>query len=109
MKKTTQNKILALRCALLIAISESEKHRDTEEGGTSNMDTPVIFLPGWNATTIREAFILTGLLPDIRKDGAVYILRACEGQGYRRTAMAEAFRDSLKASGYNAGVDYRID
>ena len=102
------NKILALRVALLMAVSAAEKVKDTEDGGTSNMDTPTIYLPRWSAGAISEAFQLTGLVPS-RHENTVFILRACEGQGYRRTAMAEAFCESLKASGYTAGVDYRMD
>ena len=101
-------KILALRVALLIAISEAEKAKNTEDGGTSNMDTPTIYLPDWRESVIEEAFQLTGLVPS-RHGSTIFILRACEGQGYRRTAMAEAFCNSLRASGYTAGVDYRID
>lgn len=102
------NKILALRVALLIAVSEANKKKSVEDSGTSNMDTPIVFLPKWSKSAINEAFQLTGLVPSIREE-TVYILRACDGQGFRRTAMAEAFRDSLKASGYNAAVDYRMD
>lgn len=102
------NKILALRVALLIAISEANKFKQAEDDGTSNMDTPIVFLPKWSKSAINEAFQLTGLVPSIHEE-TVYILRACDGQGFRRTAMAEAFRDSLKASGYNAAVDYRMD
>ena len=102
------NKILALRVALLIAISEANKLKNTEDGGTSNMDTPTIHLPKWSDAEINEAFKLTGLVPSKHGD-AIYILRACEGQGYLRTAMAEAFCKSLRASGYNAGVNYRMD
>lgn len=101
-------KILALRCALLIATGEAEKKKDIKDDGTSNIDTPILFLPGWSWASILEAFQLTGLVP-CRHGSTVYILRACEGQGFRRTAMAEAFRDSLKASGYKAAVDYRMD
>ena len=101
-------KILALRVALLIAVSEAEKLKHTEDGGTSNMDTPTIHLPGWSNQAILEAFKLTGLVPDCRRK-KVYILRACDGQGFRRTAMAEAFCKSLRASGYTSSVDYRID
>ena len=101
-------KILALRCALLIAVSEAEKLKDADDGGTSNMDTPIIFLPNWSWAAIEEAFKLTGLAPS-RHGSTVHILRACEGQGFRRTAMAKAFRDSLKASGYPAAVYYRMD
>ncbi len=102
------NKILALRVALLIAVSATEAVKGTEDGGTSNMDTPTVFLPKWQKSAIEEAFNLTGLVPSIH-GSTVFILRACDGQGYRRTAMAEAFADSLKASGYSAGVDYRMD
>ena len=101
-------KILALRVALLIAVSEAEKMKHTDDDGTSNMDTPTISLPRWSESAINEAFQLTGLVPN-RHGSTIFILRACEGQGYRRTAMAEAFCESLRASGYTAGVDYRMD
>ena len=101
-------KILALRVALLIAISEAEKLKNTEDEGTSNMDTPTIYLPNWNEKAINKAFQLTGLVPS-KHGSTIFILRASEGQGYRRTAMAEAFCESLKTAGYNAGVDYRMD
>ena len=105
----TKEQILALRVALLKAVAEAEQHSQDDDGGTSNFDTPVINLKGWKELEIREAFLLTGLYPDIEKNGIVNILRACLGQGFRRTAMAEAFRDSLKASGYTAYVNYIID
>ena len=108
MKKKTSN-ILALRCALLIAVSQAEIFKDIEDGGTCNFDTPCLILQGWNEIDIREAFLLTGLRPYIRQDNTVMIFDACSGQGFRRTAMAEAIRDSLKQSGYNAYVDYRMD
>lgn len=100
--------IKALSVALVIAKYEAQKFNTTDDGGTSNMDTPVIFLPEWSESAINEAFKETGLVPS-KHGSAIFILRACEGQGYRRTAMAEAFRDSLKASGYNSAVDYRMD
>ena len=107
MKEST--KVLALRVALLKAVYAAEKFKETDDGGTSNMDLPTVYLPRWKKLDISEAFNLTGLAPDIRSDNRVFILRACEGQGYRRTAMAEAFCNSLKDSGYSAGVDYRMD
>ena len=102
-------KIIALRVALLIAISEAEKVKNSEDSGTSNMDTPTLYLENWKLSEIEEAFKLTGLIPHTNGSGCTFILRACEGQGYRRTAMAEAFSKSLRASGYIAGVDYRMD
>ena len=102
-------KITALRVALLQAIEEAGKVRLIDDGGTSNFDTPVIILEGWEGSEIRQAFLLTGLTPYIEKNGVVEILKACLGQGFRRTAMAEAFRGSLKNSGYTSYVHYQID
>ena len=101
-------KILALRVALLIAVSEANKHKNVNDLGTCNMDTPIIFLPKWRKSDIEKAFNLTGLTPYI-EGSSIHVLRACEGQGFRRTAMAEAFRDSMKEQGYQAVVEYRMD
>lgn len=106
----TKEQILALRVALLKAIAEAEQFNQVDDGGTSNFDNPVIKLDGWKHTEVIEAFLLTGLNPYKEQAGYYSILNFCtNGQGYRRTAIAEAFRDSLKASGYTAYVDYRID
>ena len=102
-------KITALRTALFKAIEEAGNFRLIDDGGTSNFDTPVIILKGWTDSDIRQAFHLTGLTPYIEKNGVIIILKACLGQGFRRTAMAEAFRDSLKNSGYDSYVLYQID
>ena len=105
----TNEKILALRVALLKAVYAAEQKKDTEDGGTCNFDTPCIILKGWNKTEVEEAFLLTGLRAYFEKDEVVKIFDGCEGQGFRRTAMAEAMRDSLKADKYTAFVDYRMD
>ena len=38
-----------------------------------------------------------------------HVLGAVEGQGFRRTEMAKAFRDSLKEQGYVSYVHYQMD
>ena len=105
----TKEQIEALRMALLIARHEAEKLADVEDGGTCNMDTPYLFLVNWETAEIEEAFKLTGLRPYIRSTGQVIVFDACTGQGFRRTEMARAFRDSMRESGYNAYVEYRMD
>ena len=105
----TKEQILALRVALLKAVANAEQFSQVEDGGTSNFDTPIVKLEEWKESEIRRAFLLTGLYPDIEKNGEVHILRACLGQGYRRTETAKAFRDSMKDSGYNTYVEYRMD
>ena len=107
MKK--QDKILALRVALLIAYSEAEKLKTVEDDGTCNFDCPIIYLEAWSKRDVLEAFKLTGLSPYFKDGGGVEIEGACNGIGARRTAMAEAFRDSLKAQGYKAYVHYVMD
>ena len=44
-----------------------------------------------------------------RKNNTVEIYNATNGQGYRRTAMAEAFRDSLIKMGFKSYVYYLMD
>lgn len=106
----TKEQIEALRVALLIARNEAKKLADVEDGGTSNFDNPIINLYGWKDTEVREAFLLTGLRPYKEKDSFYTILGVCtNGQGFRRTEMARAFRDSMRESGYNAYVEYRMD
>ena len=106
----TKEKILALRCALLIAVSEAEKVQDTEDNGTCNFDTPVLILDNkWKYNHVVTAFELTGLRPYKAGKHEYHILGAVTGQGARRTAMAEAIRNSLRASGYNAYVYYQMD
>ena len=107
-KKT--NQIHALRIALLIARHASEQKKDIDDGGTCNLDTPVLVLSNWSNEDIKKAFDFTGLIPHIYDHGkTVHIGGAVDGCGFRRTAMAEAFRDSLKESGYQAYVYYKID
>ena len=103
MKK--REEIEALRAALIKAKDEAQRFADIEDGGTCNMDTPVMFLHKWKNAEIEEAFRNTGLRLYAEKNGRILVFDACAGQGYRNTAMAEAFRDSLRASGYTAYVD----
>lgn len=106
----TIDKMMELKKALLAAKQAAEKLKDTEDGGTCNFDTPILVLPKeWSVSNIYEAFEHTGLRADITRRNFIRIYGAVEGQGFRRTYMAEAFRDSLKAAGYDAIVEYRMD
>ena len=109
-KKTmTKKSINDLHFALLAAKIKAYDLIETEDNGTCNFDSPILILEKeWSDKDIREAFNGTGL-QYLREKDTVEIYNATDGQGYRRTAMAEAFCESLRASGYNAGVDYRMD
>ena len=103
-------RILALRCALLIAYSEAQRLKDIEDEGTCNFDTPTLMLtPEWKESDVDEAFKLTGMRPYKVDKSYYHILGATEGQGFRRTEMAKAFRDSLKEQGYTSYVHYQMD
>lgn len=103
-------KILELKTALLVAKIEADKLKDTEDGGTCNFDTPTLKLPSeWKNNWLDVAFMRTGMQYERVSKETIHILGAVEGQGFRRTAMAEAFRDSLTASGYVSHVYYQMD
>lgn len=108
----TEQKIKALTAALIKAKEAALLFADTEDGGTCNMDSPMLYLPRW-----RKA--------DVEAAAAAADLRCCEftgwgakmwiicggtyGQGNCRTTMAEAMYKSLKADGYEASMYYQMD
>ena len=103
-------KILRLKSALLIAKYEADRYSEIEDGGTSNFDTPVLKLPSeWTQQSLDAAFMNTGLGYSRIAKETFEIFGAVEGQGYRRTAMAKAFRDAMENLGYVAYVHYIID
>ena len=103
-------KILELKNALLIAKIEADKLKDIDDGGTCNFDTPTLKLPSeWTNTMLEVAFMRTGLSYARISKETIHILGAVSGQGNRRTAMAEAFRDTLCELGYVSHVYYQMD
>ncbi len=107
-QRKQENEILALRIALILAKQEAEKLKDTDDGGTCNLDLPVLILPDWHKQDIEDSFKGTGLWASI-EGNYIYIRGAVDGCGFKRTAMARAVRDSLRQSGYQANVRYLID
>lgn len=107
-QRKQDNEILALRIALILAKQATEKLKDIDDGGTCNLDLPILVLEQWHKQDIKEAFKGTSLRTSI-EGNCIYIYGAVDGCGFRRTAMARAVRDSLKESGYQAYVRYKID
>lgn len=60
-QRKPKNEILALRIALILAKQEAKKLKDTDDGGTCNLDLPVLILKQWHSSDINEAFKNTGL------------------------------------------------
>ena len=103
-------KTLALKSALLIAKIEADKLKDTDDGGTCNFDTPTLKLPSeFSNWMLDVAFQHTGLSYERVSKETIHILGAVEGQGFRRTAMAEAFRNKLCELGYVSYMYYQMD
>ena len=108
----TDRQIKELSVALLKALDFAKTFDETEDGGTCNFDTPQIILSGWTRDCVERAFRDTGLRFDVEKSGRLIIVSVfgcSNGQGNRRTTMAEAFRDSLRSDGFDAYVYYQID
>lgn len=108
-----KSKVVDLRTAVLCAQMESDRFREADDSGTSNWDTPVILLKQKDWTTDDIRFALEGThirytTEPGRKDFVVWVF-CTSGQGYRRTKMTEAFCESLRNSGYEAFVYYKMD
>lgn len=98
--------------SLRAAKAAAETHANDDDGGTCNFDTACIVLPRWNRELTRKAFAAAGLRTDIWKfpRASAYMVLGCyTGQGDRRTNQAEAIRDCLESSGYEAHVYYQMD
>lgn len=111
----THNEVVQLSEALKRANHASAiTALSVEDAGTSNIDSPQIFLNGWTDKNIKDAFDNADLryyINPSKKKGVrvVDIIGCTRGQGDRRTATAEAVRDSLRKDGYESYVFYQMD
>lgn len=107
----TVKQIKELSEALRRAKESANKYSDSKDDGTCNFDTPQIFLKDWSVEDVHQAFDSADLRCYVKqgKSLVVDIYGCTSGQGSRRTLMAEAVRDSLKADGYEAFVYYQMD
>lgn len=110
-KERIPKKVIDLIDALEKAKESALKHKDDEDGGTCNFDTPTLRLEGWTEPLVKRACRVVDL--DCQKWEKHYmnyhIYGACNGQANRHTNMAEAFTDSMRSSGYEADVWYAMD
>jgi hypothetical protein len=83
-----------------------------EDGGTSNFDTPIVFLPRVRGSRIEKAAAEAGVdASTVRYCGATwwFVRVPLDGQGNCRTRMAEAATKALKDAGLNATTWYQMD
>lgn len=101
----------ALTEALIKAVEIAKLYEGTEDGGTCNFDSPAITYKGMRKSLVMEAIKKAGLRSFEWKcvENYLVICGGCCGQGNRRTRMAEAMTESLKASGYEVMTYYQMD
>ena len=112
--KSKSKKVNDLVIALNKAFEASLGFSELEDGGTCNFDQPVIRLEGWTKKEIFEASIfsggkLHGKISGKYWKGYRYLCLSLQGQGNRRTKMAESACASLKCDGYDAAMYYQMD
>lgn len=83
-----------------------------EDGGTCNMDSCKLYLPGWNSKKVEQAARAAGVGCFVYNlwgsKSFVFPLRIA-AQADARSAAAEAMRDCMKARGYDAAMYYQMD
>ena len=114
MKETikTKKELNELSEALINAVNAAAMLDNTEDGGTCNLDmvTLKIKIPKkfTQYISVKLEKMLTRDWGRLWK-GYYLVDIPLSGQGNRRTRMAEAACESLKAAGYNAQVYYQCD
>lgn len=86
---------------------------ETEDGGTSNFDSPVLKLPRWTEKLVEQASKEAGMgafkwMCGKTVLGWVFSFQST-GQADRRSRRAEAIADELKRRGYEVSMYYQMD
>lgn len=98
-----------LTADLLTAKQNSLKMIHSEDGGTCNFDTCVLYIKRVNFFKLSEAVYKANLRVSKWKSGEYHIYGYEFGQANRRTEMVEEFTKTLKDLGYDAFVYYQMD
>lgn len=108
--------LLRLSDDLAASVSASyDEYKNHNDGGTSNLDAPVIRIPGGHAGTVDAAASLVGesCFQWQKKKGQqfynCFVFTGPLGQGFRRTAMARRIAELMEQKGYDTSVYYQID
>ena len=112
-KKPLPAKYAKLRDDIRAALDATEWAEQTEDGGTCNFDSPVLYLDRWNGKLVEQAAKEAGSSAFKWRWGRTtlgwVISPRSSGQGNRRTRRAEAIRDEMKKRGYDVGMYYQMD
>lgn len=108
----TKKELNELNNALINAVNAAAMLDNTEDGGTCNLDMVTLKIKIPKKLT---QYISVKLEKMLTRDwgrlwkGYYLVDIPLSGQGNRRTRMAEAACESLKAAGYNAMMFYQCD
>lgn len=94
------------------AKAAAEAFKDSEDGGTCNFDAPAFRIDGAPAMLIEGAAEQASIsVTDFKWFGGQrwFWLHVMDGQGNRRTRMAEAATKVLKEAGLEARTYYQVD
>lgn len=83
-----------------------------EDGGTCNMDSPMLFFGGMPRVALRrqiEAVVGSGTWGKLLGCPGFIFSPGCGGQGNSRNRAAEAIAKELRARGWDCGVYYVMD
>ena len=83
-----------------------------DDGGTCNFDSVYVRAKGMTKAMVQDLQELSGVsltLTNTRWHGRMLVLNCTEGQGARRTRMAEAAYGWLKTAGVDCGMYYQMD
>lgn len=106
----TSKEIDALELAIMRAEQDAQKYADTEDGGTCNFDSPMVRIKA----TEKQLSVMDWPVYKYGKrhaDGTTWFVISMNlnGQGNRRTRMAQAAADSLRAQGYETSLYQSMD
>lgn len=106
----TKNEFDALEMALLKANEAAQQFANTEDGGSCNFDALAIKVKA-TEKQMKQLDWFTFKWGKRHPDGKTWYVIELDysGQGNRRTRMAEAACESMKAQGYESSVYYQVD
>lgn len=94
---------------LQTAKEKALEYKNDGDGGTCNLDTPLIKLENTSEKELQELIGKEYGVIHYNEDWYEIGFKIMSGQGYRRTRMAIAFVSTLQELGYKSFVHYVID
>jgi len=101
----------ALKAAEKAALEADPGPGLENDGGTCNMDSPMIYLPGVRAAKITAAAKEAGIEVDRLhgRAGEWFVRTTTNGQANRRTLMARAACKAIKLAGFQGRMFFHAD